>query len=151
MRAALDEFRDGELEAAERSEIEAHLPSCPGCREEIEGARRAAFLFFPPAAEPAGFDAERFSRLVMARIAEEEADRLVPSRPAIPWRRRLVPAMAFVAAALALWVRWGSSGRESLAADILSRQRGGAMVLDWMEEPTDSGVEDLESAALAQR
>jgi anti-sigma factor RsiW len=42
---SLEEYLSGTLDPAGRGEIEAHLLSCAGCREEISGLREIAGLF----------------------------------------------------------------------------------------------------------
>lgn len=62
----LDEYLDGELDAAARGEVEAHLSACASCRESLESSRRLErfLLSVPPASRP---DAERFLAGIRAR------------------------------------------------------------------------------------
>ncbi len=88
----------------------------------------------------------------MSRIAgEEDGARVPPWRTVLSWRWWLIPAASLAAAAIALWLSWGPADRGSLAADILTQQRGGIMMMDWLDEPTASSIGDLESSALAVR
>lgn len=80
--ARLEEYLDGELAAADRAPLEAHLESCADCRAELERLRKLeALLRRVPAGAPP--DADRFLADLRAR-----------SRRPVPWR--------FLAAAAAL-------------------------------------------------
>ncbi len=151
--SALDEFHDGELNPSARAEVEFHLRSCQDCREALEARQRAAeFLLSSAAAAYEGFDVERFSRGVMSRISGEESRARLPTwRALLSWRGWLVPAASFAAAAVAMWFLGGFADRGSLAADMLAEQRGGVVMMDWLDEPTATSVGDLESSALALR
>lgn len=61
----MDFYLEGELEASERREFEAHLDRCPACREALEDRRalERAFSSLPPIEVPPGFAAA-----VMARV-----------------------------------------------------------------------------------
>ena len=79
---------DGELSAAARKEVEAHIALCGECRELYEGWAKTAKAFFKKAPEPAS--SEFFVRQVMNRVHELEAP-----KPARDWGlslRWLVPA-----------------------------------------------------------
>ena len=153
IKSALDEFHDGELDSSARAEVALHQRSCRDCREALEARQRAAeCLLLSASATREEFDPERFSRRVMSRIAGEEVRaRIPPWRAVLSWRGWLVPAASFAAAAAAMWLSWGSPDRGSLTADILTQQRGGTVMMDWLDEPTAFSVDDLESSALALR
>jgi hypothetical protein len=93
-------YLDGELEGGYRAEIEAHLASCPACRqyaEELEAAQAALAGIFA-AAEPPADLLER----VMARVRSAGAETPVSRQAAAfsGWRRTF--AVAGLAAAVVL-------------------------------------------------
>jgi len=53
----LSAYADGELTEAERAAVDAHLPACPACRQELEATRRvkAWVADLPPVDSPFGF------------------------------------------------------------------------------------------------
>lgn len=68
-RAQLVAYQDGELEATERRELEAHLESCAVCRSALEAERELSLaLGSLPAVEPPPSFEARF----WARIAREQ-------------------------------------------------------------------------------
>ncbi len=77
----LDLYLEGELDAAERRECQAHLDACPDCRRALAGRRALdeAVAVLPPVEIPPDFAAR-----VMERLPAEEA-------PARAW---LAPAAA---------------------------------------------------------
>jgi anti-sigma factor RsiW len=97
-RADLILYLDGELGPAERTELEAHLATCPVCPGILEAERRlSGALGALPGLEPSGDFEARF----WARVAREQE---APGRGfAGLFSRRLVLALGGVsAAALAL-------------------------------------------------
>lgn len=72
----LDEYLDGELDAAARGSVEAHLSGCAACRESLESSWRLERLLLsaPPASRP---DAERFLAGIRARTRRRFFDRRV--------------------------------------------------------------------------
>ncbi len=65
----MDLYLEGELEAAERSALEAHLEGCPACRETLEDRRtwERAFSGLAPVEVPQGFAAAVMARLSARR------------------------------------------------------------------------------------
>ena len=61
----LSAYADGELTEAERAAVDAHLISCPACRQELEATRRAKawVAYLPPVDSPFGF----FERMLPGR------------------------------------------------------------------------------------
>ncbi|HEY5888455.1 MAG TPA: zf-HC2 domain-containing protein, partial [Acidimicrobiales bacterium] len=59
----LSAYADGELTEAERAAVDAHLPACPACRQELEATRRvkAWVADLPPVDSPFGF----FERMLL--------------------------------------------------------------------------------------
>ncbi|MGB9920519.1 MAG: zf-HC2 domain-containing protein [Moorellales bacterium] len=98
----ISSYLDGELAEAERPELEAHLASCPACRqyaEELEAAQAALAGVFAAAEPPA----DLFERL-MARVREAEAGARPAGRARQPWwpGLRRAAAVAGLAAAVGL-------------------------------------------------
>lgn len=89
-------FLDGELDAANSIELEAHLRGCAGCRAEV--ARMEAVR-----AKLAMHDLAWRAPAELARRIDREIDAIAPARPAAKPRRRGLAALATgLAAALAL-------------------------------------------------
>ena len=105
----LTAFHDGELPAADRARVEAHLRGCPGCGALLAGLARADRAVGVPDPGPAYWD--RFNARVMDRV-EREADgpKAAVLRPKHGWMRMqlryLVPAAA-VATLVVVVVRYG--------------------------------------------
>ena len=101
----LTAFHDGELPAAERSQVEEHLRGCPDCAALLADLARVDRAAGVPDPGPAYWD--RFNARVMDRV-EREADgpKVTVLRPKHGWMRQqlryLVPAAA--AAALVVMV-----------------------------------------------
>ncbi len=126
MAPLLDDFLDGNLPAAERAQVEAHLATCPTCRAEVDALRSVLT------------DAREMPRSVMpardlwsgiaGRLGDSALkDSLVPGRPAGSLRdsvaaRRLVLQMAaavallVAGAALATLVRSAAPASAEFAA-----------------------------------
>lgn len=95
---AIQEFLDGRLDEAARAEVEAHLASCPACRDEanaIGGARTAARRAYGEAALPPGFEAR-------LRAALDRQSR----RRSLLFRAAAVAVPLAAAACLVLAVLW---------------------------------------------
>jgi anti-sigma factor RsiW len=96
VRERLDDYIDGTLEEREFQEVELHLASCPGCREEERGVRAVIALAAAlPREKAPGHD-------LWPAIAEEIERRrrfallaFVPRRPAV-WVGALAAAAAVV-------------------------------------------------------
>ena len=97
-REQIGAFLDGELEAGERAALEAHLPTCAGCRQALEDQQRLARAF---AALPAVVPPPDFEARFWARIARGEDS---PQGLLARLRRWLSPggALALAATAAAL-------------------------------------------------
>lgn len=96
----------GELAAADRPAVQAHIAACPECRQALEDLSviRAALARRPDVATPPGGDWSGFMRRLDAAIAVEPHDGDAGSARAQPIslaRRRLTPYLA-IAAVLAL-------------------------------------------------
>jgi anti-sigma-K factor RskA len=99
----------GAMPAAERAEFEAHLATCPACRQEVEDLRPAAEAL--PMASPPMRPPPALKDRIMAEV-EREASLLAQAgaaadRPAAAPRRRRLPRLGLwrlapVAAALAI-------------------------------------------------
>jgi anti-sigma factor RsiW len=68
--AALEDYLQGELRGPEAASLTEHLRTCAGCRAALEDAQVSARLL--AIAEPAPDPGAGFSRIVMARIREEQ-------------------------------------------------------------------------------
>ena len=107
--ALLTAFHDGELPAADRARVEAHLRGCPECRALLADLARADQAAGVPDPGPAYWD--RFNARVMDRV-EREADgpKVAILRPKHGWMRQqlryLVPAAAAAALVVGI-VRYG--------------------------------------------
>ena len=107
--ALLTAFHDGELPAADRARVEAHLRGCPECRARQADLARVDQAAGVPDPGPAYWD--RFNARVMDRIARDAGDPGVTVlRPKGGWMRQqlryLVPAAA-AAALVVMVVRYG--------------------------------------------
>lgn len=72
-RGRIGAFLDGELEAGERAALEAHLPTCAGCRQALEDQQRLAraFAALPAVAVPADFEARFWARIARGDDASQ--------------------------------------------------------------------------------
>lgn len=84
---AIAPYVAGDLPAAERAEIAAHLDVCPACRETAD-AFRAVLDELALTAPAPPLDAARYAAELRRKLVVRVADRAVP-RPA--WRWRPVP------------------------------------------------------------
>jgi len=86
----MDLYLEGELDAAERREIEDHLAACPSCRRVLEERRviDLAVAGLPAIAVPPDF-----ARTVLDRLPEEP-------RPAFGWLASVATAITLLLAGL---------------------------------------------------
>lgn len=82
----------GDVEPAERAELDRHLAACPACRREIEDLTRVARLVGCGEAELSDEERVRFKAELARRIAVYEAGRREDGRPTAA-RMRARPAM----------------------------------------------------------
>lgn len=141
----LDEYMDGELDAAARGAVEAHLSGCPACREGLESSRRLERLLLsvPAGARP---DADRFVAGIRARARRRFDRRAVAAAAAAAvFLGVLVSSMrdscSDVRAALARFARTPTAADE---ARIRAAGRAGWAVL---EEALDAPDVRLQFAA----
>jgi len=82
----------GELESAERRELEAHIENCPDCRRELESLKQVMELIAIPEKAP-----ERSSapQLVVSALSGFSAPRLVPYR-VVAWAAAAVVVVALL-------------------------------------------------------
>jgi hypothetical protein len=110
----LTDFVDGTLGAAERADVEAHLATCPTCRDEVALARaaRSALRALPVATPPPG--------LAEGAIAEASRPTQAADPRSKPSTTRRWLAAAAVAAAIGLIAvaapKLGPSPAQSMAA-----------------------------------
>lgn len=104
-------YLDGELPAAERREVERHLPGCRRCREALQRVRRGAELARELEIESLPAEAEARIRSAIREATRAEEAREGPTG----FRRRTVRWAAAAAAAAALLVLlawWAAPGVE---------------------------------------
>lgn len=111
LRGVLDDFLDGEVSAAARSEIAEHLEGCSECRREAEALRRliAGAAALPRAIEP-GAD---LWPAIAARITGDSAGRGWSPKA---WRQLVLPLAAALALVVSGVVAVRSIGRDRQAA-----------------------------------
>ncbi|MBI5544854.1 MAG: FecR domain-containing protein, partial [Deltaproteobacteria bacterium] len=99
-RRSLEDLVAGRLALTTRREVEAHLPSCPACREEAArlSALRGLLGHYQPY-EPSEPDWQRMDRAVLAAMNEAVAPRSEES-----WWSAWTPAFSLVAATAAVVV-----------------------------------------------
>ena len=91
----LEDFLEGQLNAADLKGIRAHLAACAGCRDALETAQESVSLL--RLAEPVQIPGPQFSRMVMARVRADEAAQT--EERASFWRPFAVLAWRFAATA----------------------------------------------------
>jgi len=115
VRRLLSVYLDEELSAELRTEVEAHLGSCEGCRGQLARLRRVASLLGRGAAPavPDGFASRVVKRAEELTTRRED----VPARSASPlrsWRGMSLPMRLAVAAALVVGLALGvAMGRDT--------------------------------------
>jgi anti-sigma factor RsiW len=133
----LSEYRDGELAAPRRRDVDAHLSGCAECRAELAFYGRAAAVLPRPKA-PSSFETERFARAVLERLE-------APSTSVWSSWRWTAPALALGAAAAAVSLGIVPRGESDPADELLMAQDGGR-TLSWLAAPASAadalGVED---------
>lgn len=114
----LDEYLDGELDAAARGVVEAHLAGCAACRESLESSRRLERLLLSarPGSRP---DAERFLAGIRARTRRRVDLRAIAAAAAAAaflgvLASSIRDSRADVRAALERFARAPSAGDEAL-------------------------------------
>ncbi len=119
--ALLTAFHDGEVPAADRVRVEAHLRCCPECRARLADLARADQAAGVPDPGPAYWD--RFNARVMDRVERKADDpKGTILRPKHGWMRQqfryLVPAAAAAALVVGI-VRYGgmNPGAPTIARD----------------------------------
>jgi hypothetical protein len=118
----LDQYLDDELPAADRTAVEAHLATCPACRQKLAATRRLASRLAALSSEPLTLD---LAPLVVRRIAEPAA------RTSRLGTALLVGQLAAVVA-LVLWF-------------VAQQATPGAIALDWswLPAPFDAALDWL--------
>jgi anti-sigma factor RsiW len=117
---ALLEYLEGEGTPQERQAVEAHLETCPSCRERLRGFKATLELVdlpAPPAANP--LYASSFLHQVRRGIGARQARRQY---------RRCKAGLVAMGCAAALW--WGSAGLEGP----LGTERESAAAYLYVEE-----------------
>jgi len=112
----MSDSRDGLLSDAERIELDAHLEGCGDCRATRERWEDYSKTILRPSAKRSSADRDRFVRLVMARIRQEDA--AAPSWwKAWSFDAWLVPALSVGVAAAALFIALAPARIEGPAPD----------------------------------
>jgi predicted anti-sigma-YlaC factor YlaD len=132
----LSGYVDGTLETDERAEVDAHLATCPTCREEIELSTRAVTMLRELPEVPVPFGT---TRPVMAEAGKERT-----SRGRRSWGRRNQWAAGLAAAAVLVAVVAVALPRVGEMAPVESAAGGGAQATpkaaSGMEEATSGAV-----------
>jgi anti-sigma factor RsiW len=71
----LDAYYDGELSAARRRQVEAHLEECPTCRAELEQRRRLSALLVETPLPDVFSAPQLFGAQVALRVSRQRAER----------------------------------------------------------------------------
>lgn len=126
----LQDLLDGRVTGPARAAIEAHLPQCPRCREELavleraRAAARALAPFAPPA--------DLAARIAGALDGEDRAPAFGPTRHRVRYRWPVVLAGVTAAAAVIALLVLPSGGKDlpvAVARD-LARYRASHLALD---------------------
>ncbi len=137
---ALWEYRDGELPARRRGEVEEHLSACAECRGELAAWEAAAKAFFASSPAPSPFETEAFAARAMARVGRGR--RLA----ALRW---LVPVLgAGLAVALALP---GLRAVPDPAQAMILGQKGGGRFWSFLDQAPPSTREQALAFVEGQR
>jgi predicted anti-sigma-YlaC factor YlaD len=132
----LSGYVDGTLETDERAEVDAHLATCPTCREEIELSTRAVTMLRELPEVPVPFGT---TRPVMAEAGKERT-----SRGRRSWGRGNQWAAGLAAAAVLVAVVAVALPRLGEMAPVESAAGGGAQATpkaaSGMEEATSGAV-----------
>ncbi len=148
----LSEYLDGDLEGPERTELEAHLETCPACSETLNGLRRIVI-------RARSLDDRPPARDLWAGVAER-IGAPVQARPLAPRRRIAFSLPQLLAAGIALAVFSGGTAwllhpdaagvavnqPLLLPADVPATNIGAASPRNY-----DSAVEDLERVLVEGR
>lgn len=129
LKAALSAYRDRELGAEARAQVEKHLGGCPDCRGALGRFDRvAAALLKAPRVEPK----EAFVGGVLARIVEEEAEKAASAPGTLWW---LSPGFALaLGLAVLLWPDAAPSTEALLSLGVESAQAGEGDLLALLSE-----------------
>jgi hypothetical protein len=98
---SLSLYLDAALSSAERRQLEAHVETCPACRQRLDGLRRVVTALGElPTAAPPGDMAARVGREIDLRGRRRSWGRLREGRP--PWPLAGLPPLHIPAVVLAL-------------------------------------------------
>lgn len=145
VRSRLGALADGELDAAERLSVQAHLTGCEACRgrlAEIQemDALLGGSLSVPPV--PTGFAARVMAEARSRRLAGAAESRFPPLvRIPLNWVAGLSAPMkiaACVTALVAFAAGWSIDGGRMIGRDASAEQRENLYGLEWFE-PTPPG------------
>jgi anti-sigma factor RsiW len=93
---------EGELNHAERQDVEAHVTACPACTADLQALKQTFYLArIPEVPEPSEEFWAGFVPALRQRIRVEEAERPARRRPAF-WHLFVLPKPALVALAASL-------------------------------------------------
>lgn len=155
VRDLLPELAGGELGPRQQARCEAHLSTCPSCRDELDGLRRAVSLLRSAGEAqevPSGFAAALHRRLA-AEPPPPPASLLQRLRGAIAERLRVGPALGLalsgalallvVVPTAALWPRAhpGAEAEDAVAPFAVPQRRVAVVHLDFV---TNEVVDDVE-------
>jgi len=87
LRERLSRYIDGDLSAAERRSVAAHLRRCPCCQTMADGLRHTVDLCHEAGAASLPADVKRRARARITSLLAEEASVRPPRAPAGPRRK----------------------------------------------------------------
>ena len=82
---SLEEYLSGLLEPAELRVVEAHLSTCPLCRDQVQGMQQVSQLFGSLRPEESLSPSPEFYARVVAQVQSEENGRLPRSPVSSLW------------------------------------------------------------------
>lgn len=112
----LGAYLDGELSAARRQKVQAHLNACAACQAELESLRRVSALL-QSAPMPEFTPADAFASRLAQRLPRQRTDEKPAGRPSLLWY--LVPALI-----LAAWFFYQTTLAVSGLANLLDEMSG---------------------------
>lgn len=143
VQSSLTDYLEGQLSAALRGPLRAHLQRCPGCRRELRRELRLRELLagLERPAAPAGF-ADTVLAAVFAQVPLREQVAPAPARGVSRREWALLPiALLMLALAMGQWLRAPSSGglRDSATEVIVEGGRELTGALTLIESARETG------------
>jgi predicted anti-sigma-YlaC factor YlaD len=120
LKELLDAYLDGELNASQRRQAEAHLEGCPECRSELEQRRALSSILRADPMPAAGKSEQRFTAEVSMRMARKPAASRTANRTA---------AAVWMAVPVTLALAWAFVQAVSIVVDTVEVIPGAEEVL----------------------